>query len=247
MKFRSSNYSNGNLAMTKSQFCSTILLAFAMMAVTSSSAFAAPQDVFKRADEKKTEGAADKAEKSSEAQAGAPVIKESPATIKQQSDGWFAIVDDTALVEVRMPAEPVYKEFTFTSVAGQPADTNHIHDTLVNKEHNVSYSWMDIHNPPKGKAKSVTATLDGMVKGAVINVFGELGSMTKIKSGKVPGREFDFTFPINTPDGKTHMLYVKSRIFIQGNRQYQVSVTSAQGKEDSAMTTKFFDSLIIKK
>ena len=235
--------------MTKTQTRST-LLAFSIVAIVAavaSPSFAAPQDdVFKRAGENKTE-ATDKAATESSAQTETPatsVTKDSDAKIEQQSDGWFTVVDDSALVEVRMPAKPTYKEITFSPIAGRSAVVNHLYNT-TSKGSSIDYSWMDLHDAPTGK--QLTKALDGAVKGAVVNVFGQLDAMTKIKADKVPGREFDFTFPIRTPDGKTHMLAGKSRIYIQGNRQYQLNVISPQGKADNDMITKLFDSLIIKK
>lgn len=235
--------------MTKTQTLST-LLAFstvAMVALLASPSIAAPQnDVFKRAGENKTDATAGETATESSDQTKAPatsVTKESDAKIEQQSDGWFTVVDDSAAVEVRLPIKPTYKEITFSPVAGRPAVVNHLYNGL-HKGASFDYSWMDLHDAPKGK--QMTQALDGAVKGAVVNVFGQLDAMTKIKSGKVPGREFSFTFPIQTPDGKTHMLEGKSRIFIQENRQYQLNVISPQGKEDEDMVTKLFDSLIIK-
>ena len=240
--------------MTSTQNRLTIKLAFSILAIValvSTPSFAAPQkDVFSRADDNKTEstesqsGQKGSASKESSAQAPAvSVTKESTAQIDQQSDGWFTIVDQDAATEVRLPGKPTYKEIKFSPIAGRPAVVNHFYNALVNKQISVDYSWMDLHTAPKGKA--LTAALDGAVKGAVVNVFGKVGQITKIKSGKIPGREFDFTFPIQTPDGKSHILSAKSRLFIQGTRRYQLTVISPKGKEDSAMATKLFDSMVI--
>lgn len=226
---------------------SSSLLALAFLTLFSSVAIAAPQ--FSRPGEKKAANAADDsaAEKSASEKPAATtsIIKESTAKIDQQSDGWFTIVDDESRVEVRLPGKPTYKEVTFSPVAGRPAVVNHIYNTLVNKQISVDYSWMDLHEAPQG-SKKVKEALDGAVKGAVVNVFGEMTRMDPVKSGNVPGREFDFEFPIRTPDGKTHNLVGYSRIFIRGNRHYQMTVVSTKGQEDAALVKKLFDSLIIK-
>ena len=240
--------------MSRTQNRLTIKSAFSILAIValiSTPSFAAPQsDVFSRPDDKKTEatdsqpGQKGSASKESSTQAPAITVKkESSAQIDQQSDGWFTIVDGVASTEIRLPGKPTYKEIQFSPIAGRPAVVNHLYNTLYKKQISVDYSWMDLHDAPQGK--DLSAALDGAVKGAVVNVFGKIGTMTKIKSGKIPGREFDFTFPIQTPDGKTHMLSGKSRLFIQGKRQYQINVISPKGKEDKALITKLFDSLII--
>lgn len=239
--------------MTKTQIRSNSLLAIvvlAILALISSSATAAPQEgVFKRSGEEisnstkeaKTENAEQPTATNTTTKS---ITKESAAKIDQQSDGWYTIVDDASLVEVRMPGKPTYKEITFSPIAGRPAVVNHLYNTLVNKEISVDYSWMDLHEAPAGR--KLTEALDGAVKGAVVNVFGQLDGMTKIRSGKIPGREFEFTFPIQTPDGKTHMITGKSRIFIKDNRQFQLNVISPKGKDNQEMITKLFDSLTIK-
>lgn len=244
------NTLNGNSAMTKPKFPLFGLVAFALVALIAASAFAAPQDnVFKRpGEDKKTEAAKGSTAKttSSDAQATATtsVTKESTAKIEQQSDGWFTVVDDVAKVEVRLPSDPSYREVTFSPLKGRPSVVNHIHKSLFNKMIAVDYSWMDLHDKQEGK--QLNKALDGAVTGAVANVFGQLDQMTKIKSGKVHGREFSFKFQFPTPDGKTLHFSGKSRIFIQANRQYQLNVIAPQGKENDELATKVFDSLIIK-
>ncbi|QEG25014.1 hypothetical protein [Mariniblastus fucicola] len=235
--------------MAKSQISLSALFAIAIITLVSSAALAAPQDdVFKRPGEetKKNDTTESQASETAQPKSTAPtsITKESSASIEQQSDGWFTIVDDASMVELRFPGDPSYKEITFSPVAGRPAVVNHLYNTLINKEISVDYSWMELHESPTGK--QLNDALDGAVKGAVVNVFGQLDVMTKIKSGKVPGREFSFTFPIQTPDGKTHMLSGKSRIFIKDNRQFQLNVIVPQGKEDDTLTKKLFESFMIR-
>lgn len=237
--------------MTKLNFRQTgpICLAFAILALTSSIAFAAPQDgIFSRSSDKKAETSQTtdaSAETKTESAASSSVVKESAAKIDQQSDGWFTVIDDDAMVEYRLPTKPIYKEITFTPIKGRSARVNRIHGALSSdKQIDVAFSWWDLHEAPE--KNRIKDALEGAVKGSALNVFGKVSRMDPIKSGKVPGRDFDFDFEINPPDGKTYAMSGKSRIFIQGNRRYQLQVISYAGKENEELTNKFFDSLIIK-
>jgi len=230
--------------MTKPKFPISGLVAFAIVALIASSAFAAPQDVFKRSGEdQKAEATETTTSEATTEPETTSVTKESTAKIEQQSDGWFTVVDEVAQVEVRLPGKPTYKEITFSPIKGRPSVVNHFYNTLFNNEISIDYSWMDLHDKQQGK--QLSDALDGAVKGAVVNVFGQLDQMTKIKSGKIHGREFSFSFQFPTPKGKTLVLSGKSRIFIQGNRQYQLNVIAPLGKENDELVTKLFDSLII--
>jgi len=224
-----------------------MVFSFVILALTSSVAFAAPQDgIFSRASDKKAETTEKATEEKAESTGTTTVVKESSAKISQQTDGWFTVVDDNSMVEVRLPSKPVYKEVTFSPLNGRKSLVNRIHQSLSSdKQMIVDYSWWDMHETPTGR-KQINEALDGAVKGSVVNVFGELSQMNPIKSGKVPGREFDFKFTLTAPNGKTSMMSGKSRIFIKENRRYQVTAISYAGKEDDDLTTKLFDSLIIK-
>lgn len=212
----------------------------------------ASSDIFSRSSDKKsetsqkTEDTAKKTEPESQTAATTSVTKDSNAKINQQSDGWFTVVDDDAMVEYRLPSKPSYKEITFSPIKGRTGRVNMMHSALSSdKQIDVSLSWYELHEAPTG-GKQIKDALEGAVKGSVINVFGELTRMDPIKSGRVPGRDFDFKFDINPPNGKTYPMSGKSRIFIKDNRRYQLQVISVAGKEDEELTKKFFDSLIIK-
>jgi hypothetical protein len=235
--------------MTQTYRNSLNLVTFVIFALAPSMLMASPlQDgVFSRTDDARAESAESSAntEVPQQQQATSSVAKESEARIDQQSDGWFAISDDDSKVDVRLPGKPKYKEVTFSPIAGRSAVVNHIYNSLTaDKQISVDYSWMDLHEAPVGRA--LKEALDGAVKGSVVNVFGELNRMDPIKSGQVDGRDFQFRFSINTPDGKTHMLSGHSRVFIQGNRRYQLNVIAPEGKEDEDMVKKLFESLVIK-
>ncbi len=229
---------------TTSLFVVALLASFSMSSTTS----IAQDDIFSRPSdkdaEKKTDGEAE-APKASQP-AATSVTKESTAKIEQQSDGWFTVSDDKSLVDVRLPSKPTYKEISWSPIAGRKPLVNHLYKSLAkNGQIAVDYSWWDMHQAPANN-KELKDALEGAVKGSVVNVFGELTRMDKVKSGDAEGREFDFKFTMNLPDGKTPMMSGRSRVFIKGNRRYQVTVISYAGKEDDDITAKLFDSLLIK-
>ena len=231
------------------------LLVMTLLASIAVSAAAAPQDdIFSRPSDKKevTEaGSGDSEVAETEPAAGDQTASETPAEestarIEQQSDGWYTVIDDASGVEVRLPGEPTYKELSWSPIAGRPPLTNHFYNSLSkDKQISVDYSWYDMHEAP-ATAKALKATLDGAVKGSVVNVFGELAKMESVKSGKVNGREFEFKFTLNLPGGKSAAMSGHSRVFIKGKRRYQLNVIAYAGKEDKALATKLFDSLLIK-
>lgn len=248
--------------MSKLHLSKTSLLAVALLALMWNSSWAAPQDdIFSRpTDDIKAlgdgEGEEDPEGESSdvgetvtadpEPESPAAEPAESKATIEAQSDGWFTISDEKSQVEVRLPNEPTYRELSWSPISGRKPLTNHIYRTLANKKQvSVDYSWYDMHEAPT-TAKEIKATLEGAVKGSVVNVFGELTRMDMAKSGKVPGREFDFKFSMKPSQGKEMMMSGRSQIFLKGKRRYQLTVISYAGKEDRDLTQKLFDSLVIK-
>ena len=239
-----------NTAMNKTQMLQSSLLAFAILTLVSSSALAMPQDVFKRSTDKKaettTESSTTEPVKKTAAPAASSIKKESSAEITEQSDGWFTISDSVSNAEVRLPGKPKYIERAFSPIAGRDAVVNHRYVVYLNGISSFEYSWKDLHDVP-ATAKSLNEALDGAVKGTVVNVIGQLDRMDKIRSGKVPGREYDFSFSLANPKTKTSTMYSgRSRVFIKGNRRYQLDVLTPQGKEDAEATKKLFDSLIIK-
>lgn len=241
------------LSLTKtSLFAVAFLAAITSFGVTSPEATAAPQDdIFSRPSDKKETKEADATsgettEANSAASAPKTVIKESKAKIAPISDGWYSVSDDESMVDVRLPGKPTYKELSWSPIAGRGQLVNHIYTSLAKKgQISVDYSWWDMHEAP-AKGKELKDALEGAVKGSVVNVFGELTRMDKVTVNKVQGREFDFRFTMNLPNGKTPMMSGRSRVFIKGKRRYQVTVISYAGKEDEALTSKLFESLNIK-
>lgn len=234
--------------MFKLQSCLTLLLAIAVSPSIESTAVAAPQEgVFKRSTDvetKKSDSPKEEVTKKKKP-SGSTITKESNAKITKQSDGWVTIVDGDSNTEWRFPGKPIYKEFKFYPITGRDAVVNHFYKVLIDNRTEVAYSWMDLHDTPT-RGKQLNDTLEGAVKGAVVNVLGQLNQMEKITVNKVQGREYDYTFSLRDPRANSDLLISGyARVFIKGNRQYQMHVLTPKGKEEPELTKKYFDSLII--
>lgn len=229
------------------------LLTLAIVAASGSVAEAAPQDnAFSRpSDNKNAEAPAESepvAKKEVEdVKTGISIAGQPNADITQQSDGWYTISDRDSNSVIRLPGKPKYKQVSFSPIEGRGALTNHLYTVIVNGQSSVTYSWYDMHEAPKTGAQ-LKETLDGAVRGSVVNVLGRVDRMEGIKSGKIPGREFDFTFTVTPPKTKKELVYSgRSRVFVSGKRRYQIDVLSPKGKEEAGPTKKLFDSLIMSK
>jgi hypothetical protein len=236
--------------MFKSHLPLTIVLAFAVSYSVTSTAIAAPQEgVFKRSTDtetKKPDTSTEETKAIKKARpSGSTITKESNAKITEQSDGWVTISDDESNTQWRFPGKPTYKEFKFYPIAGRDAVVNHFYKVLIDNRTEVAYSWMDLHEAPS-RGKQLNDSLEGAVKGAVVNVLGQLNQMEKITVNKVQGREYDYTFSLRDPRGNSDLLISGyARVFIKGNRQYQMHVLTPKGKEEPELTKKYFDSLMI--
>ncbi len=234
--------------MNNPQIRQSCLSAFILVALLSASVVAAPQDdIFGRSSDKKTESTKTEATTETPAQtaAASSVQKESTAEVSEQSDGWFTVVDAVSNTEFRLPAKPKYIERSWTPIAGRSAVTNHRYVGYPDKESSFEFSWMNLHEAPEN-GRQLSDALNGAVKGAVVNVLGQLDRVDKINSGRTQGREFDYTFTVTNPKSKKEFTFSgRSRVFIKGSRRYQLDVITVQGKEDKVATKKLFDSLTI--
>lgn len=85
---------------------------------------------------------------------------------------------------------------------------------------------------------NVEKMLDGARDGAVGNINGKLQSEKKITLKNFPGREIH----VLTPDGKAALKY---RIYLVGNRLYQVGIVSTNPFQETEKTNQFFESFSV--
>ena len=99
------------------------------------------------------------------------------------------------------------------------------------------FGYHDLHQTPPNKPAR-EKTLDGAVRGSVINVDGKLLSDVKrIRFKKYPGRQFKYQYE---QDEKLYA--VLSRVFLVDKRQYQISSVALMPEYDEALATEFLNS-----
>lgn len=96
---------------------------------------------------------------------------------------------------------------------------------------------------PQSHVQSTSADeiLDGACDGAASNINGRVISKTPITIGNHPGRELRVSA---THEGK--QVEVRNRVYLVGNRLYQVLVTSAPGGTQDSTANRFVDSFKLK-
>ena len=86
--------------------------------------------------------------------------------------------------------------------------------------------------------KKQNEVLDGAVKGAVVNVVGELNSSEQLDFDEVPGRRFSYR---GTRKGRE--IEARSQLVLNGKRVYQLSVVHlADAEIDEEIAKRFFAS-----
>ena len=87
------------------------------------------------------------------------------------------------------------------------------------------------------QASDPDAMLDGAVAGAASNVGGEVVSKAEIALDGSPGRECTISLVQNGQD-----MVLRARIFLVGNRLYQIMVIVPKGEENSQEIDSFLQS-----
>lgn len=82
-----------------------------------------------------------------------------------------------------------------------------------------------------------SASLEASVAGATALMKGELVSKAEITLDEYPGREFTVRVPSDGPDA----IY-RARLFLVGNRLYQIMVVVPKGEENDETVTRFLES-----
>ncbi len=116
--------------------------------------------------------------------------------------------------------------------------TIHQYIKTVNKgTANFVFVYHDLHVPMNNN-KTRNNTLDGAVRGAQARLIGKLISVKAIKHlNKYPGREF--VFVVSQGDS---ILRFSCRVFLVGQRLYQLNVVMMDNAFDERMANKFLDS-----
>ena len=139
---------------------------------------------------------------------------------------WFKLNPTGSRAKFEMPAKPRFVERTFTPVKGQPPIKVRLYiATALEGVVNFTFNYNDMNELPRGQ-QGITDTLEGVVRGSLVNVSGQLFSKTDIKLKGVRGRQFAYGFV----DNKDQKYVALSRAFVKGRRLYQLTAVESVKK-----------------
>ena len=140
-----------------------------------------------------------------------------------------------------MPAKPRFVERTFTPVKGRPPIKVRLYITTVAEGlMNFTVNYNDLSEAPRG-GKRIADTLEGVIRGSLINVSGKLLSKTEIVLKGVTGRQFAYGFV----DSKDRQYIALSRTFLKGRRLYQLSAVMDERAFNETVAARFLNSFEI--
>ena len=163
-----------------------------------------------------------------------PAKKSSTTT----EDGWTEITPTDAKASFQSPTKPRYVERVFTPVKDKPPIKVHLYQSVVN-EGNITYLFVynDLNETPKNE-KARKDTIDGAVRGSVINVSGKLiGQPVRVKYKTHFGKQFSYRYV----QGEKQFVVV-SRVFLVGRRLYQITFLSLEKEFKEQLADRFLNS-----
>ena len=136
---------------------------------------------------------------------------------------WLKLNPTGSRAMFEMPTKPRFVERTLTPVKGKPPIKVRMYIAAA-LENTVTFTvnYNDMSKAPRG-GKGVENTLEGVVRGSVTNVSGQLFSKTKIALKGMQGRQFAYGFT----DTNGQQYIALSRAFIRGKRLFQLTAVEA--------------------
>ena len=120
----------------------------------------------------------------------------------------------------KMPVKPRFVERTFTPVKGRPSIKVRLYIGSAPKaKMNFTVNYNDLADRPRGMT-GVNASLEGVIRGSITNVSGQLLDKKEIKISGANGRQFAYQFA----DNKDNQYVALSRAFLHRRRVYQLTV-----------------------
>jgi hypothetical protein len=144
---------------------------------------------------------------------------------------WIEFQSEEAGFQAKFPSHPAHKSLTVKTASGP-----HELTTFTVSDKTITFS-VTLTALPNNELESVGATvvLDGARDGAVANVQGVLLSELIIDLDGHPGRELT----ISAASGKAE---IRQRLYLVGNRLYQLLAVTPNGESISPRVSRFFDS-----
>lgn len=182
--------------------------------------------------------------KPSESQTQEPATQEPANAPKQEpisadAKSWALYEPAESRASFKMPVKPSLKQRMYTPVEGQPPIKIHNYLGVFNDDKGLLlFNYHDLYQKP-GEA-AVEETLKLAMLESISSLGGRLISEQKIRYRTNPGRTFEFRFARE----KEAVFYKGiARVFLVGNRQYQVAVMMEEDKFDLKISDAFLNSL----
>ena len=154
---------------------------------------------------------------------------------------WLKLNPTGSRAKFEMPAKPRFVERTFTPVKGQPPIKVRLY--IANTTEglaNFTFNYNDMAEAPR-RGPGITNTLEGVIRGSLANVSGQLLNKTEIKLKGVDGRQFAYGFV----DNKDNQYIALSRTFVKGRRLYQLSAVMDKRVFNETVAARFLNSFQI--
>lgn len=161
------------------------------------------------------------------------------STDEKPADQWVAMDPTGARASFEMPERPRYVERQFTPVEGQPPIKVRLHiATVYDGKATFVFGYHDLHEQPKNKTE-IRSTLDGAVRGSVLNVAGRLGGKVE-ELNKGTARQFGYSYA----DKRSGTQYgAVTRVFLVGRRLYQATCSMELAIFDENICGKYLNSV----
>ena len=156
---------------------------------------------------------------------------------------WTEFNPTGSRAKFQMPAKPRFVERTFTPVKGRPPIKVRLYIATTSEGLvNFTVNYHDLSDPPRAR-DGVDNTLEGVIRGSLANVSGQLLSKTEITLNGSRGRQFAYGFV----DNKDREYIALSRTFLRGRRLYQLSAVMDERVFDETIAARFLNSFKIVK
>ncbi len=157
---------------------------------------------------------------------------------KTESSEWIEVRPPGTRLVVQMPAEPRHQEQVMSPKEGVEITQHQYVVTMGEDKHTaLFFNHHDLPEVPIGAAQ-IRQILDSTVGGMVARVDGTAKTHKEIEYRGQPGREVVFHFS----DRKNNQYVFHSRIYLRGDRMYQLNVVSTEPNYSPDVVDKFFES-----
>ena len=153
-----------------------------------------------------------------------------------QREPWQPFDSPEGKFSVLMPGKP---ELQTRDIQAENGDAKYYRYSAINSIGLFSVMYF-VHPVEAKDAAEREARLELMCNGIIKNLGGKVVFVKKGKLYGYPGREFVIE---KTEDGDENSYHWK--VFVVGDRLYQLAVTTAQKDSDSTDVAKFFDSFAL--